>query len=139
MAEKNYIYIKKLKVKVQVREVVYQEHRRFINYEQYLQKKDMKNGLILYSNLDNERLLSEEMLIDRDQPSTEEHVERKILIEKLRKCLDMLPDGERELIKALFYDNLSEREISKKTGLHNMTIHNRKVKILKKLKKLMEK
>ncbi|MGN0663458.1 MAG: sigma factor-like helix-turn-helix DNA-binding protein [Negativibacillus sp.] len=55
------------------------------------------------------------------------------MIEKLRKCLNTLSDGERELIQALFYDNLSERELSKKTGFHNMTIHNKKVRILKKL------
>lgn len=94
---------------------------------------------MLYSNLDNERLLREEMIADRNQPSTEEQVERKLLTEKLRDCLDMLLDEERELIQALFYDNLSERELSMKTGSHNMTIHNKKIRILKKLKKLIEK
>ena len=39
----------------------------------------------------------------------------------------------------MFYDELSERELSEKTGFHNMTIHNKKMKILGKLKKLMEK
>ena len=139
MAEKKYIYIKELKVNVEVSEVVYKEHCRLNDYEKYLQRKDKKNGRILYSNLDNERLLGEEMIEDRNQASTEELVELKLLTERLRDCLDMLSDGDRKLIQALFYDNLSERELSRKTGFHNMTIHNKKVRILKKLKKLMEK
>ena len=92
---------------------------------------------MLYSNFDNERILGEEMIADQNQLSTEEQVELRLLTEKLRDCLDMLSDGERELIQALFYDNLSERELSKKTGFHNMTIRNKKIRILKKLKKLM--
>ena len=139
MAEKKYIYIKELKVNIEVSEVVYKEHCRLNDYEKYLQRKDKKNGRMLYSNLDNERILGEEMIADQNQLSTEEQVELRLLTEKLRDCLDMLSDGERELIQALFYDNLSERELSRKTGFHNMTIHNRKVRILKKLKKLMEK
>ncbi|MGN0663461.1 MAG: hypothetical protein ACI4L5_00135 [Negativibacillus sp.] len=47
--------------------------------------------------------------------------------------LKVAPGKAPELIQALFYDNLFERELSKKTGFHNMTIHNKKVRILKKL------
>lgn len=124
---------------IEVSKGVYKAYCRLYDYEKYLRRKDKNYGRMLYSNLDNERLLGEEMIADRNQPSTEEQVERKLLTEKLRDCLDMLLDEERELIQALFYDNLSERELSMKTGSHNMTIHNKKIRILKKLKKLIEK
>ena len=139
MADKKYIYIKELKVKVEVSESVYKANCRMDDYEKYLRKKDKKGGRVLYNNLDNEGMLGEEMIADRHQLSVEEQVETKLVVEKLRSCLAMLPDGERELIKALFFDGLSERELSKRTGVHNMTIHNKKIRILKKLKNLLEK
>ena len=138
MAKKKYIYIRELKVKVEVSEEVFKEYCHFSDYEKYLRKKDKKNGRLLYSNLDNGRVCGEEMITNQNQLSTEDQVELKLMIEKLRLCLEMLPEEERELIKELFYNKLSERALSEKTGIHNMTIHNRKVRILKKLKKLIE-
>ena len=58
---------------------------------------------------------------------------------KLNRCLSMLPKAERELILAIYYDGMSERQLASKTGVHYMTIHSRKRKILGKLKNLMEK
>ena len=140
MAEhKKYIYIKEMKVKVEVSEVIYKEYCRINNHEKYLRKKDQKNGLALYSNLDNNKMLGEEMIVDQNLLDTEEQIELKLQIERLRECLEVLTDAEWELIQALFYENLSERELSKKMNCHHMTIHNQKVRILKKLKKLIEK
>lgn len=139
MAKKKYIYIRELKVKVEVSEEIFKEYCHFSDYEKNLRKKDKKNGRLLYSNLDNGRVRGEEMITDQNQISTEEQVELKLMIEKLRVCLDLLSEEERRLIKELFYNKLSERELSRKTGIHNMTIHNRKVRVLEKLKKLLEK
>lgn len=38
---------------------------------------------------------------------------------------------------ALFFDERSERELEERMGVHRMTIHNRKIRILQKLKKML--
>ena len=70
--------------------------------------------------------------------STESLDENIMMKEKLRKCLLLLSFAERSLIEALYYQEKTERELSKETGVHYSTIHSRKKKILEKLKKLLE-
>ncbi|WP_312101808.1 sigma-70 family RNA polymerase sigma factor [Pygmaiobacter massiliensis] len=67
----------------------------------------------------------------------ETSVIKKLMIEKLMDCVSQLSKDEQELITELFFNGKSEREWSEEIGIHFMTIHNRKVKIIKKLKKLM--
>ena len=57
-------------------------------------------------------------------------------IEALRKAISVLPDADKALIRALFYDGLTEREYAKVTGLPQKTINNRKLAIIRKLRKL---
>jgi DNA-directed RNA polymerase specialized sigma24 family protein len=60
------------------------------------------------------------------------------MLEKLKSSLILLNQAEMELIKALFYDGVSEREWSAVTGIPQKTINDRKQRILNKLKKLLE-
>ena len=56
----------------------------------------------------------------------------------LKNALSTLTKEERKLIEALFFDNgeaMSEREISASLHIPQKTFNNRKLKILKKLKK----
>ena len=55
----------------------------------------------------------------------------------LRAALDQLSEEERFLIYALFFDERSERELEEMMGVHRMTLHNRKIRILQKLKKML--
>ena len=43
-----------------------------------------------------------------------------------------------ELLQAIYYQGMTERQFAKKKSIHYMTIHNRKVSILHKLKKILE-
>lgn len=56
----------------------------------------------------------------------------------LRIALRQLNPDEAALIRSIFFEGLSERQLSKRTGVPYMTIHNRKVRILKKLKYFLE-
>ena len=51
----------------------------------------------------------------------------------------MLPESERVLIDALFYSGYSEQAWSEITGIPRKTINNRKLAILARLRKLMDK
>ena len=102
---------------------------------------DSENEKIFFypSKEDSFERLSElnEQFVDENS-FTENLVENKIMKEKLRECLLLLSFEERSLIEALYYQEKTERELSKETGIHYSTIHSRKKKILKKLKKLLE-
>ena len=50
----------------------------------------------------------------------------------------MLMDDELELIKALFLDDVSEREYSREKGISHTAIQKKRQKILEKLRKLIE-
>lgn len=71
--------------------------------------------------------------------SMEDAIADRESIDKMKKCLSMLDLSERRLIEDLFYLGKSEREVSAESGIPPMTIHDRICRILKKLKKLMEK
>lgn len=69
--------------------------------------------------------------------SVEDSAINTVLIEKMISCLKLLSDEEQKLINELFYNDKSERQYSRETGIPQRTIHDRKVKILKKIKKSM--
>lgn len=76
--------------------------------------------------------------IPSEQALVDELVEDKLLLDMLFNALLELTDDERDLVNALFYEDKSERELSKDTGVPHPTIHSRKVSVLQKLKRLLE-
>ncbi len=72
-------------------------------------------------------------------PSPEETAVHSDEINRLCAALKRLNPEEYALIHALFFEGISERAYAARVGSHYMTIHNRKVKIQEKLKKLLEK
>ena len=64
----------------------------------------------------------------------EDEVIHTIMVEKLQQTLKMLSEEENTIIKALFYENLSETELAKRLGIARTTLQSRKYKILEKLK-----
>jgi len=139
MAEKKEYRIKVQGQLVPVSEDVYVTYHRMKRRETYLEERDAANGVFYYSALDTEGTNGEDVIPDLVSPRVEDLILDKLLSEKLHQCLEQLSNGEKELIHALFFRAISERQLAAETGLHNMTIHDRKIKILGKLKKLMEK
>ena len=68
----------------------------------------------------------------------EDVVFRKLAVDKLHTALLQLTKEERDLIYALFYEEKTEREYAGQLGLYRNAVHVRKIKVLKKLKKLLE-
>lgn len=68
-----------------------------------------------------------------------EDVELKIMSETLHRCIDLLNSKEKELIQALYFQGLSERNYAEFKGVSQNAIHKRKKRILAKLKKFIEK
>jgi hypothetical protein len=87
-----------------------------------------------------EREVSLEKLIDEDwdYPSAEalpeDEVAGRLEIKDLRRYLGLLTNSERELVAALFFEGLTEREYAKQLGISKTALHARKIKVLDKLK-----
>ena len=104
-------------------------------------RKNAENGAESYvpSKEDSlERLIySAKCQFADDAEGVEDSVIRIDDLCRLRAALDQLSEEERFLIYALFFDERSERELEEMMGIHRMTIHNRKIRILQKLKKML--
>ena len=71
------------------------------------------------------------------QTSVAEIVETKALLDKLPEALAALSEDERGLIGALFFEDKSERQIERETGIPRKTLAYRRNWILTKLKNFM--
>lgn len=137
-AEKKY-YIKVQSELVEVSKEVYLTYYRMDRKARVVVEKDQRNGTVLFSDLDMKGLLTAEIFQDKEAVSVEEMAIGSVMKERLHQCLQTLSQQERDMIYALYFEGLSERQLSERTGVHYMTIHARKVRALQKLKKLMAK
>ncbi|NCB42215.1 MAG: sigma-70 family RNA polymerase sigma factor [Clostridia bacterium] len=124
---------------INVSEEVYLTYYRMESRARYLERKDILHGKVLYSDLDTDETTGEEAIPDLDAESVEDAALKAVMLEKMQSSLKFLTTDEQQLIEELFFRNMSERQFSKEIGVPYMTIHDRKVKILDKLKKIMKK
>ncbi|OCN02108.1 RNA polymerase subunit sigma-24 [Clostridium sp. W14A] len=125
-------------VLVDVTEETYLTYYQMARRAKHLKEKDALHGVVSYSDLDADRSLGEDTIPDMQADSVEDMAVRTLMCEKLRLCIEQLSQSEQDLIFAIYFEGKSEREYSTQTGIPNMTIHDRKMHILKKLKLLME-
>ena len=95
---------------VEVTKDVYLTYYRVERHTKTLDEKDVRNGKVSYSDLDTEETLGEEMVPDFDAESVEDTAVGNILLQELRQCLAQLPLEEQDLIHALYFEELTERE-----------------------------
>lgn len=139
MAENKEYRIKVQGQLVPVTEEVYLTYYRMKRRELHLEEKDTAHGVFYYSALDTEKTNGEDVIPDLASPRVEDVIMDKLLSEKLHQCLSQLAKEEQDLMIALYFQNKSEHQVSRETGIAQKTIHNRKVRILAQLKKLIEK
>lgn len=86
-----------------------------------------------------ERLIDADVQFEDEDTNVEEMAIKAVMVEKLKESLGLLSSDEIEMINALFYQGLTEREYVKNVGIPQKTINDRKARTLRKLKKLLEK
>ncbi|MEA4921596.1 MAG: sigma-70 family RNA polymerase sigma factor [Clostridiaceae bacterium] len=124
-----------------------QKSDRKIEYQQYdlkvdRYKTDRVTGAITRipsREVSYDMLLEANKQFQSESESVEDQAVTAVMIERMMACFRTLPLEERSLIRELFFRNKSERQLSAETGIPQMTLHYRKSKILKKLRKLLEK
>jgi len=137
MAEKKY-YIRVPEALVEVSEEVYKASRYMDRHFQTLEEKDARNRVFSYDALDTEDMLGAELFPDQATSSIEDQVIASMMAAKLRRCIALLPEEDRKLIQAIYYDGLSEREVSKHEGIPQTTVSYRLRQILRKLQNLFK-
>jgi RNA polymerase sigma factor (sigma-70 family) len=138
MAEKKEYRIKVQGQLIPVTEEVYLTYYRMNRRERHLEEKDRARGVFSYHALDTAEINGEDVIPDLTSPRVEDVTVDKLLAEKLHQCLTELTREEQELIYALFFRAISERQYAEMTGIPQKTINDRRHRILVKLKKLMK-
>ncbi|MCI8525306.1 MAG: sigma-70 family RNA polymerase sigma factor [Oscillospiraceae bacterium] len=137
MAEKKEYWLYVQDTPVAVSREVYQAYYSGKRQEKTQTEKDARHGVVSYHALDRVGASGEEWAIDNNAPAVEDAAMHRILYEELHKCLDLLPDADLELLNAIYFEGLTERQFAARMGIHYMTVHNCKVRILHRLKKMM--
>lgn len=119
---------------MEVTEENYKEYYKDKRRQKYIDERSLLYGDVSYDALDTNETLGVEIFADT-KTDVEAEVINKMTVAELRKAFLLLSPDERELITAIYIQNLSEREYAKQKGIYHNAVHKRKLRILEKLKK----
>lgn len=122
---------------VQVTREVYEEYHRMERRERYLVERNQENSLIFFSALKAEDSTTDVPIRD-NSVDVEEEVIRQMFLDKLPKALALLSDDEIEMIRDLYWNDISIRELARKTDTAKSTLLNKRDRVLAKLRKVLE-
>jgi len=134
--ERKYAIVVK-KERIEVTEEIYKNYYKLVERERYLDKLAERKHISI--DACQEKGIQVEYIISQTEESIEDSIIRQEMLDELALCVKLLPEQELLLIQALFFQGKSERQLSSETGVPLMTLNDRKRRILKKLKKLLEK
>jgi DNA-directed RNA polymerase specialized sigma subunit len=110
-------------------------------HRQHLRDCDPGYTLVSYHAIESEDedCNGEEILRD-DERNVETECFRRLEREAVRTALALLSDGERQMMEYFYFsaEQGTERGYSALTGIPYMTVHDRKIRVLTKLKKILE-
>ena len=138
MADKERYYIPIEGKLIEVEENVYVAYYRMGRRERYLVEQDQSNGVTSYDALDTENRIGIEALKEAATQSMEDIALAKELHKQLHRVIDALPRAERELIRALYFDQMTEESYGRKVKLSQSGVSRRHKKTLSKMKMLLD-
>ena len=121
---------------MEVEEDFYKDFYRQKERDDYLSWR-AKNKDISYNDYDTEECSGEDMLIDPDDDVATQ-VTDKLMLEKLRSVLPLLPEDEYKLIHEHYFLGISQVELSALYGKNQSNISRKIARILEKLKNFLE-
>ena len=122
---------------MEVTEETYKWYYKDKRRQKYIDERSLLNGDVSYDALDTDETLGAEVFADT-KTNVEAAVINKMTVAELRKAFLLLTPDERELIMAIYIQNLTEREYAKQKGVYHNAVHKRKLRILEKLKKFLD-
>ena len=135
-------YMDKLFIPVQgcLLEVVREQYADFYKEKErwrYLKKLDTNHSLLSLEGFTDSEGNVLDFVID-ETVDVAETVVHAVMVDRLKAALHLLSGSEQALIKALFFEELSEREVGLRLGVTQSVVNKRKAKIFAKLRKIME-
>ena len=135
-------YMDKLFIPVQgcLLEVVREQYTDFYRDKErwrYLQKLDTNHSLLSLEGFTDSEGNALDFLVD-ETVDIAETVVNAVMVDRLKAALLLLSDSEMALIRAIFFEGLSEREVGARLGVTQSVVNKRKAKILLKLRKIIE-
>ncbi|HBV85378.1 RNA polymerase sigma factor [Desulfosporosinus sp. BICA1-9] len=124
------------KKRIPVTEEVYKAYYHNKEREIYLDKLSERNNLS-YEECE-EKGIQIDYLLSQTQESAEDKLIKAEMLSRLSAAMEKLTEQERLLIYTLFFKGKSERELCAMLGIAKTTLHDRKTKILGKLKKILQ-
>ena len=137
----NQSYMDKLFIPLQgcLLEVMWEQYTEFYKDKEwrYLKKLDTNHSLLsLEGFTDGEGNVID--FIADEAVDVVETVVHAVMMDRLKAALSLLSDGEQALVKAIFFEELSEREVGLRLGITQSVVNKRKAKILAKLRTIIE-
>ncbi|MEM1486218.1 sigma-70 family RNA polymerase sigma factor [Oscillospiraceae bacterium PP1C4] len=124
------------KKRIEVSEDVYRAYHQEREAERYQNKLIRQHEMSLERFRDNG--VNIDYLIAKFQPDVADKLISEELLKTLRYALDSLPEDEKFLINELFFIHKSKRKLAKELGIPRTTLNDKKHRILKKLKKILD-
>lgn len=124
------------KKRIPVTEEVYKAYYQNKEREIYLDKLSERNNLSFEEC--EKKGIQIDYLLSQTQESAEDKLIKAEMLSRLTVAMEMLTEQERLLIYTLFFKGKSERELCAMLGIAKTTLHDRKTKILGKLKKILQ-
>ncbi|MBR2890620.1 MAG: sigma-70 family RNA polymerase sigma factor [Oscillospiraceae bacterium] len=134
MAEKEKYMINIEGKLVEVSPDVYYAYFRMERQERGQEEKKLRNSVVSYDALDTEETKGEETMPDLVAPGPEQQLTTREIRETLHRAVEALPRADRELIKAIFFEGLTEQQYALASGTSQQGVSYRLRKILSKLK-----
>lgn len=122
---------------MEVTEEDYKEYYKYNRRQKYIDECSRKRGDVSYDALDTDETLGAETFEDKSI-NIEKQVEDKIMISLLNKAIKLLSPEDYKLIQMFFYENYSERALSKKYGISRPALHKKLQKIFYQIKQFMK-
>lgn len=116
-------YINVKNMKINVSEKIYKEYHKQRNHETYEEKQYRKHTVSI--------------AFDLGTVGFEEQLVNALAIKELLAALNELDGTEKRIIKALFFENMSERALAKELDMSQATINKIKKMALLKLKSMI--
>ncbi len=135
-------YMDKLFIPVQgcLLEVMREQYADFYKEKErwrYLQKLDTNHSLLSLEGFTDSEGNVIDFVVD-EAVDVAETVVHAVMVDRLKTAMSLLSDSEQTLIRAIFFEELSEREVGLRLGVTQSVENKRKAKILAKLRKIME-
>ena len=138
MADKEKYMIKIQGNLIEVSEDVYYAYFRMDRQERWQEEKKQDHDVVSYDALDNGETVGAEAIQDMNSPGMEELVIANELKKRLHNIVAALPKPERELIQAIYFEDIPVSDYAKRVGLSHRGINKQRKRILSKLKMLLD-